>query len=304
MGNRVLARALTLTLLVVFFAVSAIAQSEIVLKNSFIRKYMDRVTMDISFVVDHAHKRPNTAKKDGDLHIAGRSKEVGLPMVVEIMNAKSEKPAVELVHDVEGTEKAVSMKGVWRIWCEHPGSEDHVQGQKVAKPEDTNPDHVFEIHPVTLLDTINLLRSLTLIEGYDPYSSDVFEKFEKKECEIVPAKSTTTIRTKKMFYNYVQFKVELSNREQKVVDDGRFVYVDILDSHGEPYIENIRAVFVKGSEPENVAKGLGPGDTMHILAIPRINLSEVWSRVKKAKSKPEMLKETLPYEMIVVGIYK
>src|ERR1700751_563153 len=60
----------------------------LVLKKAFVTKYRNRATIDASFFVDHAHKQPNPPAKDGDMHVAGRApKEVGLPMVAEVVNA-------------------------------------------------------------------------------------------------------------------------------------------------------------------------------------------------------------------------
>jgi hypothetical protein len=43
----------------------------VVLKRAFVEKYKDRATIDASFFVDHAHKKPNLPKADGDMHVAG-----------------------------------------------------------------------------------------------------------------------------------------------------------------------------------------------------------------------------------------
>src|SRR5690349_2971885 len=79
---------------ILFLPVTCNAQIEITLKNSFIEKYKNRATIDATFKVDKAHKKPNPPTKDGDMHIAGRSTEVGLPIVAEIMNAKFENDSV------------------------------------------------------------------------------------------------------------------------------------------------------------------------------------------------------------------
>src|SRR5438067_2867868 len=60
----------------------------ITLRNAFITEYKNRATIDTTYTVDKAHPHPNPASKDGDLHIAGRAPEAGLPIVAEIMNAK------------------------------------------------------------------------------------------------------------------------------------------------------------------------------------------------------------------------
>jgi hypothetical protein len=69
-------------------------------------------------------------------------------MVAEILNGKLESDTFNLLLGMsEG--QSVPLVGVWRLWFEHSGSENQIQGEEVAVPADTNPDHVFEFHPVT-----------------------------------------------------------------------------------------------------------------------------------------------------------
>jgi hypothetical protein len=307
--RRMTRRLVSLLVALSFASAVAFAQTGVTLKNSFIGKYKNRATIDLSFIVDLAHKQPNKVGKggqDGDMHIAGRSKDVGLPMVAEIVNAKDESAAVQFIHSIEGNDKPTALSGVWRLWCEHPSKTYQVQGAVVSKPKNTNPDHVFEVHPVTKVGTIDVLGSLKVIDKYTAYTAErAVSMFEKKPCQIIPnaSKKTTTINTKKVGFNYVRFVMELSEQEQEPVADGRFVTANILDSKGEPIAEDIRMVFVKDTEAEKKVKTLEEGDTLEVLAIPRINLEEVSNRVKQAKSNPQVLKENLPYEMVVIGVY-
>jgi len=279
------------------------AQKAVVLKNTFIQKYRNRVTMDIRFIVDHAHEYANQPAEDGDLHMAGRSKQVGLPMVAEIMNAKDEKEAVNAVHVAEKAGAEKSLKGIWRLWWEHPdATQDQVQGAEVPKPANTGPKHIFEIHPVLSFNGVDVSKSLKPIAGYDPDDWKAFEDMRTKECEIVPGKKTTSILTKRITHNYVKFTFEISEFE-KPVSDGRFVHGNVLNPQGNADTEDIRMVFAKGTEPEKQVSKMKPGDRLTVLAIPRINLKEVWTRMKNAAKNKDALKNTLPFEMIVVGIY-
>src|SRR5690348_16646345 len=105
--------------LIVVSARSLLANIEITLSNDFIEQYKDRATVAASFFVDKAHPRPNPPKTDGDLHAAGRAEEIGLPIVAEIMNAASQKPAMDAIHDSEKSGNSVTLTVVWRLWCEH-----------------------------------------------------------------------------------------------------------------------------------------------------------------------------------------
>jgi len=300
---------LPLTCAFVFLSLRQAEAQDIILKDSFIKKYKNRVTISVNFIVDHAKDSPNTigtGGDDGDLHIAGRSLEVGLPMVAEIVNARTEQDAVKLVDTLVATGEKVPLVGIWRLWCEHPGKNDHVQGKPVGIPKHTNPDHVFEIHPVTDIKSRDLSGSVGVIPGYIAYSAEVaFGKYEGKAFTIIhdPSKKRTTLRTKMIGWNYTRFKIEISGEDQKVVEDGRFVIADVLDASGETIASRIRMVFLKDSDAEDEVKNLGAGDRLEVLGVPRIDLEEVWSRVKKGKSNPDVLKRDLPYEMIILGVY-
>ena len=143
--------------------------AKLVLKNAFIEKYKNRVTIEVDFLVDHAHKKPNKIDRDGDdgdLHFSGRAAAVGLPMVAEIVNAArpSQQAAVGIVRQREKqvNKQPMRLVGVWRLWFEHPpkGQGQQVQGQLIPVPKNTNPDHVFQIHPVTQVADQQIHKSL------------------------------------------------------------------------------------------------------------------------------------------------
>src|SRR4051794_7553671 len=122
------------------------------LQRKFVEDNKNRATIKVSLRVDHHLKTPHPIKSsgdDGDIHMAGRSDEIGLPLVAEIMNAASQgKPATDLVNKSSAA-VPIEVTGVWRIWFEHPASSGmQIQGEPVAVASDTNPDHVFEIHPI------------------------------------------------------------------------------------------------------------------------------------------------------------
>src|SRR5579859_2756738 len=95
------------------------AQIQITLRQGFIDSIKNKVTISTDYIIDKAHPRPNPGSKDGDMHVAGRSEAIGLPIVAEIMNAAGQAGAMKLVHSEEGKNETVSLTGVWRLWCEH-----------------------------------------------------------------------------------------------------------------------------------------------------------------------------------------
>lgn len=291
--------------LVGFLSAVTWAETTITLKNSFIEKYKNRTTITANFVVEKAHKKPNPASKDGDLHIAGHAPEVGLPIVAEIMNAASVPEAVTKVHDLEGTNEKVSMTGAWRIWTEHGGDSEQVQGKKIPPYKNANPDHVFEIHPVTQMGDRSVANTLRPIDGYEPKDADrAFHRYETTKSQIIPKKSTTTIVTNMAGYNYVEFLLELDESPRKVAD-GYLAKASVHEvEDGELMVRNRRMVFVEGTAPAEAVKDMKEGGCLHVLGIPRIDLALVSWRARNAKARPDALRWSLPYEIIVVGVYE
>ncbi len=285
---------------------SAISSSEIAitLDDSFIDAFKDRATIDVSFTVDKADRRPHPAFLDGDFHIAGRAPGIGLPVVAEIKNAASEKGALGVIRSVAGTGNPVRLAGAWRLWAEHVGRAEEVQGAELSVIEVTNPDHVFEIHPVTRVDGEDILASLHPPKGYSPAKADVaFRSFENIKCTIISKDGKTTVATPKGLVNDVEFLMEVGEGRQRVVEDGRFVNAAVLDLDGKRIVSNVRMVFDTGSPPEERVRSLSRGQRLHVFGLPRIDLSTVAWRAKHARDNPELLERNLPYEIVVVGVY-
>ncbi len=285
---------------------SAISTSEIAitLDDAFIDACKDRATLDVLFTVDKADEWPHRAFLDGDFHIAGRAPGIGLPVVAEIENGASEKAALGVIRSVAGTGKPVRLSGAWRLWAEHAGRAEEVQGAEVPVIEVTNPDHVFEIHPVTRVGGENILASLHPPKGYSPAKAVVaFRDFENIKCQIIPKDGTTTVVTPKGQINDVEFLMEVGEDRQRVVNDGRFVNAAVLDLDGKRIVPNVRMVFVKGSPPEERVRSLSRGQRLHVFGLPRIDLSTVARRARHFRDKPELLEGNLPYEIVVIGVY-
>jgi hypothetical protein len=308
----------------ILFWLNAFAEIEIRLKKTFIDDYKNKVTIEATnFIVVKAHKKPNSPSKDGDLHVAGMDSGVGLPIVAEIMNAASFQSAVSLIHSIEGTNNSIDLIGVWRIWCEHAGDDSQIQGDPFTITN-TNPPHVFQIHPVTKLDNIDVLDSFRPVYGYEyKDAEDAFYRFENTECKIVPEDTYITIVTKGVGYNYVDFKIELLEDPYKYrgSEDGRFVFCRVLGLDDEVISQKERMVFVRNSKPDKTIEDMKVGDVLRVIGIPRINLNLLSWRVNEVdrttgeynnnKNKEnedklarasQRLSWKLPYEMIIAAI--
>jgi hypothetical protein len=292
---------LILTLL--FLAVTARGEVEITLKNAFIAKFKERATINAKFTVDKAHPNANPAKKDGDLHAAGRAPEIGLATVAEIMNAKDEVAGMAAIHEVEGTNASRAVVGAWRLWAEHGGGLPHVQGKALQKFDSTNPDHVFQIHPLTKIGAIDLRNSLHPIEGFRyKDAEDAFTRYENVRCKITPGATTTKLTTSMAGFNYVEFIMEVL-QDPVELQDGKKVYASVLDLDGNMLIRRRRMIFINDTPPELAVRNLHAGDQLHVVGIPRIDLALVSWRVEHAVERPEVLTWNLPYEIIVVAAF-
>jgi hypothetical protein len=276
---------------------------EITLKREFITMFKNRATIEANFTVDKAHLHPNPPAKDGDMHIAGRAPEIGLATVAEIMNAADQTPSVDRIHAVEGSGNPIMISGAWRMWCEHGGTSPQVQGADLQPFTTTNPDHVFEIHPITKIEQTSLSNSFKPIEGYKTKDAhDAFVNYENLPCEITLDGEKVKLLTQMGGYNYVEFILELNDAPQPL-DDGTSVFAKVRDLEGELLVRNRRMIFVKDTPPEVAVKSLTKGKRLHVLGIPRIDLALVDWRIENKDDPRHPLTWNLPYEIIVVANY-
>jgi len=118
--------------------------------------------------------------------------------------------------------------------------------------------------------------------------------------------SAITLNAKKTGYNYTQFRMELKGAPAKLKDDGRAVLADVFEAGSreseEPVAENVRMIFVPNTAPlqQLVSRGLGEGDSLNVIGIPRINLDAIFTFVNASSGKTANRK--LPYEMIIVAV--
>jgi len=287
------------------FAASQLQAGTLVLSSKFVNANKNKATVTIELEVDAHLTRPHSISKganDGDIHMAGRSDDVRLPLVAEIMNARAatEKGSMQLLGQSSPDNK-ISVTGVWRLWFEHPSTGQMVQGDAVAIPGDSNPDHVFEVHPITQFGGNSDLKSLVPIPKYTAYpAATAFPKYEALKSTLKNNGTAISITSTKAAYNYTEFIMELAAKPTPV-SDGLLVLATVFDSGDaeEPVVDGLRRmVFVKGTDPATVAGKLGKGDRLHVLGIPRVNLSEVMVAAKQGTT----VNTRLPYEMIIVAV--
>lgn len=295
---------IALAVLALAAGLPAFAEISITLNNTFIEKHKNRATIDANFAVDHSKGKPNPASKDGDMHVAGRdAKNIGMAAVAEIMNAKNHLDAVEAANNAAGTNSPIPISGAWRIWNEHGGDNVFVQGKAVAAAQTSNPDHVFEIHPITEVGGIDIRASYQPIPGYDAKKpEDAFPRYDNVRSKIIPKSGKVTIVSNGIGYNYVNFQMVLNEKPFKIAD-GALAKARIQDLEGHLLLRDKRMVFVKDTPPEIAVRDGKAGDCLRVLGIPRLDLALVSWRVKNRSDERDPLNWNLPYEIIVVGVY-
>ncbi len=277
---------------------------ELQLEKSFLEKYKNRVTIDAIFTVDRSMKGPLLPNLDGDLHFAGRTPQAKMVTVAEVANAALFPKATELVRLADSTKRAIHVVGVWRLWPEHSGSSKEVQGRPIEALASYKPAHAFEIHPVTRINGFRLEESFVPVKGFSPgAAAATFDIYENTVCKLLIKPTSIGIVTRKGLYNDVEFIMEITGDRPLIVADGRFVTASALDMDGNVVAKNIRMVFARNTPPERAVRSLHRGGRLHVFGIPRINFAEVLRRVQASAADSTQLRLSIPYEIVVIGVF-
>jgi hypothetical protein len=281
------------------------AQIEITLKRSFVQNLANRATITSDFRVERT-SAIHSASQDGDIHAAGTGTNIGMVAVAEIMNAKTERThAVRQLTNSADSGQRVKITGAWRIWCEHGGEQQYVQGQPVPPVESSGQAHVFEIHPATQIDNTDVRHTWVPISGYIyKTADDAFRRYERTRSEITFDTNTVTISTEQVGDNYTEFLAHFLE-DPRPLPDGESVFVDVYDTDGDLLVHKRRLIFVAGTPPEQALANKHRNDWIQVVGVPRIDLALVQYRVHQAEThgpKAQSVKWNLPYELIVGAV--
>ncbi len=288
------------------------------LDNAFIEKYQNTATIESAFtIVKLSSVHPPAS--DGEVHIGGWAEAAGLATVAEVMNAATTGTKARLAFAqarADGTK--VTATGAWRIWCEHGGTTPQLAAIGPKPSGDlpgvapSNPDHVFEIHPVTSVkvgaQTTSATEAIGATPGFTPHeaSKAFLQGYEKLASKITrQAGNRTRIVTEVSAFNFTQFVFRFDEAAVKL-DDGHAAIGSIYDTDGELLVRSRRVVFVAGTAADDVAKATKKGDRVQLIGIPRLSLKLVKYRLDhqdelKTSHGTDPLEWRLPYEMIAVS---
>lgn len=292
------------------------------LDNAFIKKYENLATITSEFTITGI-SAVHPPKNDGEVHIGGWATEARLPCVSEVMNAAhSGQPALSAFKAALAAHEKVTVTGAWRLWGEHPGTAPQRQEAVGATPTfplpgefPSNPDHVFEIHPVTTLkvgnQTTAAAQAIGATAGQTPHDAQkaFVLGYETLPCKIVSKNGRTRIITRALGFNFTEFVIRLSEDPVKL-DDGHGVICSVYDTDGELLLRGRRMVFIKGTAADEQVQDLTKEKRLHVIGIPRISLKLIQWRLdhqndKDDTGKPKFdvspLEWNLPYEMIIVS---
>jgi hypothetical protein len=286
------------------------------LETEFVEKYKDRATIEGEFE-PIALSKVHPAKNDGEVHVAGFLKGLTFPCVAEVMNAAKNRrgsPAEQALRAAAAAKQKVKIAGAWRLWCEHAGTRDQIQGKAYPIPQPgvpkSNPDHVFEIHPVTRVEpnggaAVAALDSVSETAGHKPHDAQkaFLLGYENVPCRIEPlGANRVRIITKGTGFNFTEFIFRAGDTKTRELDDGGHALLgSVLDTDGELVVRRRRVVTMKGTAADEVLAGATEGKRFRVVGIPRISLKLVSWRLENAKDPRNPLTWDLPYEMIIVA---
>jgi hypothetical protein len=271
--------------------------------REFLTANRESITLEADFTVDVAARMINPAVFDGDIHIAGRSPGIGLRMVAEIKNAKTAPRAVALIRQAEASRRPIRIVAVPRYWPEHAIGLPHRQGEAMPRLPNSNPDHLFELHPIVQVEDQDLRHTLHPVQGYSPFhASTVFGQLARAELTFRLRGDSVLIETEAGLWNDVHFLLELTDRPVTVRKDGRYLSGRARDLEGNLLRDSVRIALVGGSPPDSVIRGLPAGAWIHVWGLPRIGLDGL-VRLMESVGDTVSHRASLPFEMVILGVY-
>ena len=226
--------------------------------------------------------------------------------VAELMNAKTERnKAVKAMTDAKGTNQPIPISGAWRIWSEHGGAQEYVQGADVPVAESSGAPHVFQIHPITNVAGEDVRQTWEPIPVFTYKDADqAFPAYERTRSTISQQDGTVTILTELAAFNYTEFVAKLLG-DPFQLKGGTGVMAAIYDKNGDLLVNERRLVFASGTPPEQVILGMHKGQAVQVLGIPRVSLKLVKWRVDHQNDASKCrgcLSWNLPYELIIAAV--
>jgi hypothetical protein len=275
---------------------------KLVLRKDFIEKYKNRVLLETpQFSFKASGGGPNG--NDGDIHASGTSSDIGFATVVEIMNAKNSL-AGQQAFKSSVSQPPVPITGVWRLWAEH--GTGTFQQNSVSSFSNPNPNHAFELHPVTRVKGVNTASTIDFLLKSDAMKSTgpAFNDYLNYPYEVVDNGATVSVNTSSHGFNHVKFKAKLLSTAINADDSGKFVFAEVQDNTGKVLLPKVRLALVPGSSAFLILANASAGSTFSVVGIPRISLRLISLQLSGTPDADEMAGRSgkLPFELVIVGV--
>jgi hypothetical protein len=311
-------------LLLVVLELAGLGQgTNIVLKISWVKQVRDRLSIDATVTVLGL----NSGKEDdGDSHGGSRKNTIGLPMVAEILNGRAPAQQDARAKLDPGGDPSKHVYGAWRLWFEHPpatggtqcqtfsGTPPQICSHQSLEGADSNPKHSFEIHPVFAVEGIDIARSSMELTADNTSVKDTDKAFtdytgKNKILTIARTATALTLTSIMIQDNYVRTHIRVTKarttttRLKTGAVDGGFVIADVISSSDKDTIlkKDARVFYYKDSIPGDALDKAKKGDELDVLAMPRLNLTEV---LALSDGKTFIKLPAVPFEFVIVALLK
>ena len=291
---------------------SYLLAAELWLRETLVKKHAKDILVTIQAIPGHIGKRAHSIKRDCNLHVPLRSEDIKVAILGKIKNACSHPEGITATHwsnklkPLEG--QSVKVKGVLRVWLEHPpkGGKRQCECDTLPRYTNSNPNHMVELHPLTRLGSISFLKMTRSIQkGDTPYVGYrggrlalTLNKMKIAIRRIEKAnKAFIAIKGPKSSYNHWTVLAVVTGIAERRRDGHAF---DVAVVHRDGLIERqLRALTIKGTPADEGVETLEVNDEVVLFGIVRLDLAEIEREAGAAwKTIP------MPYELIVLDIMR
>lgn len=281
--------------------------AELRLRKRLLEVQQNRTLVTVTGEFDHVKQTVNPLKDDCDLHAPIRADEISVAIVGEFMNACSRglRP-----HDVEQTTEngRQTIKGVLRVWFEHPGDADEVLTEERPVPDYTssNPPHAVEIHPILSVGEQDFSATIGPIEkdgeeyaakGLTQLRTLLRRKVTVQEFDGSDGEPYIGIESGCCLPNYFRLKAAVEAKPQPAAGGGHVAEIRIL--RGNSVIaKSIRLFSIDGTEADNRFAKLTKGKRFSFWGITRLDLSRILKLAKDDPGSPS----AIPVEFVLLAV--
>ncbi|MCE1166059.1 MAG: hypothetical protein LWX07_11735 [Bacteroidetes bacterium] len=260
---------------------------------------MSRYTESGSPVTNGRSAYSSRRKTITEIFFSGEDKISGVRVLCRIINSAGNTDAAEYLESK--LNKTANIYGVWGLWFYSYGKRKFIQGESTNEAV-FNQECYFEISPLLNVDGIK-----TGYMGNDFLSKSggiesALESYASAKLIVSSRDSILTISARGTKYEPAHFTLE-KNGEGEIRGDGIIAECNIYDDSGFLVYEGMRIIFIKNSNPETRFKGMKSREQLNVIALPRISIHDILSRIEKKEDGRECIFETLPVEMVILSTY-